>query len=70
MSGHMPWFVAPDRKDLVFVPGVAQPMRCGAPSWRSVAARGGRMSAFPIRIIAFPAANDPFFWPDPMEAAA
>lgn len=30
MSGHMPWFVAPDRKDLVFVPGVLQPMRCGS----------------------------------------
>lgn len=30
MSGNMPWFVAPDRKDLVFVPGVAQPMRCGS----------------------------------------
>jgi hypothetical protein len=30
MSGHKPWFVAPDRKDLVFVPGVAQPMRCGS----------------------------------------
>lgn len=26
----MPWVVAPDRKDLVFVPGVAQPMRCGS----------------------------------------
>jgi hypothetical protein len=30
MSVHTPWFVAPDRKDLVFVPGVAQPMRCGS----------------------------------------
>jgi len=28
------------------------------------------MNAFPIRIVAFPAANDPFFSPDPVEAAA
>jgi len=28
------------------------------------------MSAFPIRIVAGHAANDPFFSPDPVEAAA
>ncbi|HXE06650.1 MAG TPA: hypothetical protein VN612_02055 [Acidobacteriaceae bacterium] len=30
MSAHTQWFVAPNRKDLVFVTGVAQPMRCGS----------------------------------------
>ncbi|HXE09579.1 MAG TPA: hypothetical protein VN612_16875, partial [Acidobacteriaceae bacterium] len=31
---------------------------------------GGGMTAFSIRIVAGHAANDPFFSPDPMEAAA
>lgn len=51
MSGHTPWFVAPDRKDLVFVPGVAQPMRCGS------AKRARLIAAAPILLQELRGAN-------------